>query len=77
MSSPIGQHSPAVTDQLDNTPTAKVTAGALAGAAVTVGVSIAEHFGSEIPADVAASLVVLLSGLAAYFKRSRPADIDH
>lgn len=62
--------------QADNTPTAKVTAGALAGAFVTVVISVAEHFHVVVPPDVAASLVVLIGGAAAYFKRSRPGDID-
>lgn len=66
----MGRHSP------DNTPTAKVTVGALAGAAVTVFISITEYFNVNVPPDVAAAMVVLLSGLAAYFKKSRPAETD-
>lgn len=65
-----------MTHQVDNTPTAKVTTGTLAGAAVTVFISVGEHFGVIVPPDVAASLVVLLGFLAAYFKKSRPADTD-
>ena len=67
----VGRHSPP-----DNTPTAKVSAGALAGAAVTVFISVSEYLGVNVPPDVAAAAVVLLSGLAAYFKKSRPGDTD-
>lgn len=62
--------------QPDTTPTAKVTAATLAGAAVTVLVSVSEHFGIDIPSDVAASLVVILVFAAGWIKRSRPGETD-
>jgi hypothetical protein len=46
----------------------KVAAGALAGAAVTVAVSVAGAFGVNVPPDVAAALVTLLSFAAGYLK---------
>lgn len=66
----------ATTVQPDNTPTAKVTAMSLAGAAVTVGISVAEHFGLDVPPDVAGALVIILAFLAGYGKKSRPGEID-
>jgi hypothetical protein len=71
---PLGRHSPASGGDL--TPTAKVTAGALTGAFVTVLISVAEHLDIQVPPDVAASLVVLLGGLAAWYKKSRPSELD-
>lgn len=69
-------HDPRV-DQVDATPTAKVAAGSLAGAAVTVLISVAKSFGYELEPEVAGALVVLAYGVAGYFKKSRPGDVDH
>lgn len=69
----VGQHN---APPPDATPTAKVAAGSLAGAAVAVLVSIVKSFGIELEPELAAGLVVLLSGLAAYYKKSRPGELD-
>lgn len=64
------------THQVDPTPTAKVTAYTLAGAAVTVFISIVDNFNVEVPPDVAAALTILLGFVAGYIKSSRPGDVD-
>jgi hypothetical protein len=64
------------TDQPDNTPTAKVTAGVLTGALVTVLIGTFGRVGVELSAEEAAALVTILSGLAAWYKRSRPGELD-
>lgn len=71
----VGRHSP-TTSQVDGTPTAKVTAGALSGAAVTIVISVAKSFGVELEPEVAAALVVVVASVASYFKSSRPGDND-
>jgi hypothetical protein len=63
-------------DQPDNTPTAKVTAGVLTGALVTVLIGSFGRLGVELSAEEAAALVTILSGLAAWWKRSRPDELD-
>jgi hypothetical protein len=65
------------TDQPDNTPTAKVTAGVLTGALVTVLIGSFGRLGLELSAEEAAALVTILGGLAAWYKRSRPSELDH
>ena len=73
----VDEHDPPVTTkQPDNTPTAKVTAGVLTGAFVTMVLSLSTRFGIELSGEEAAALVTLLSGLAAWFKRSRPGELD-
>jgi len=72
----VSLHDPRV-GQVDATPTAKVAAGSLAGAAVTILVSVTKSFGYELEPEVAAALVVVVGYAAAYFKKSRPGDIDH
>lgn len=62
--------------QPDSTPTAKVTAGVLTGALVTVLLSAAGRFGVELTGEEAAALVTLLGGLAAWWKKSRPGELD-
>lgn len=64
------------TEQTDPTPTAKVAAGALAGAFMAVLISIAKSFGIELEPELAAGLVTIFGGLAAYFKKSRPGELD-
>lgn len=76
LSDPVGQHSPTPVNQPDNTPTAKVTAGLLAGSVAAVLVSLAKSVGIELEPELAASVVTLVFGLAAYFKRSRPGEVD-
>lgn len=71
-----GQHSVTKPTNVDNTPTAKVTAGVLTGALVTVLLSIAGRFNVELSGEEAAALVTLLGGVAAWLKRSRPDDVD-
>lgn len=48
----------------------KVAAGGAAGAAVTVIVFVAGQLGLEVPPEVAAALVTLISTGAGYFKPS-------
>ncbi|WP_349866854.1 hypothetical protein [Leifsonia sp. WHRI 6310E] len=48
------------------TPTSKVVAGGVAGAAVTVIVWVASLVGVEVPVEVATSAVVLVSFAVAY-----------
>lgn len=64
------------TVQPDSTPTAKVTAGVLTGALVTVVLSAAGRFNIELTGEEAAALVTVLAGLAAWWKKSRPGDVD-
>jgi hypothetical protein len=47
-------------------PSRKVTAGALAGAVVTIGIYVAELFAFQVPADVAASAVTILTFCTSY-----------
>lgn len=61
---------------IDKTPTAKVTAGALTGAAITCILTILRRFEVELTMEEAAALVTLLGGAAAWWKRSRPGDVD-
>jgi len=72
----MGAHSAPQVTQVDATPTAKVTAYTLAGAAVTILISVAKSFGFELEPEVAGSLVLLLGFGAGYLKRSRPGDVD-
>lgn len=63
--------------QVDSTPTAKVTAGTLAGALATVLIFMSQQFGIEMDAGTGAAIAVLLGYVAAYMKKSRPGDVDH
>jgi hypothetical protein len=47
-------------------PTRKVTAGALAGALVTIGVYVGQFFEVDIPAEVATSAVMVLTFATSY-----------
>lgn len=53
------------------TPTTKVTASALAGAAVVILIWIAGMFGLAVPPEVAGAGVVVLSFAAAYAVKDR------
>jgi hypothetical protein len=64
------------TDQPDNTPTAKVTAGLLSGAMVVVLIGSFGRLGVDLTAEEAGALVVIFSGIASWFKRSRPGELD-
>lgn len=61
---------------VDKTPTAKVAAGALTGAAITCILTILRRFDVELTMEEAAAAVTLLSGVVAWWKRSRPGDVD-
>ena len=50
-------------------PTRKVTAGALAGALVTIAIYVGELFEIVVPADVAASAVTVLTFATSYLVR--------
>jgi hypothetical protein len=56
----------------DLTPTRKVAAGGVAGAATVILVWLAGMFGLEMPPEVAAALTVLLGTGAAYLRTERP-----
>jgi hypothetical protein len=56
----------------DLTPTRKVAAGGVGGAATIVLVWLAGMFGLEMPPEVAAALTVLLGTGAAYLRTERP-----
>jgi hypothetical protein len=61
----------------DSTPTAKVAAGGLAASFVTVLVVASQDlFNYTMSAEVAMALVTIGGFVAAYFKRSRPTDVD-
>lgn len=79
MSSPAPRHTtrpirlPSVAD---NTPTAKVTAAGLAGAATTILIFIAGEFGIEIDGGTGAAITWLLALAGGYLKKSRPTELD-
>lgn len=50
-------------------PSRKVTAGALAGALVTIAVYVGELFEVQVPAEVAASAVTVLTFATSYLVR--------
>lgn len=74
MTPPLGQHSKPV--QPDNTPTAKVTAFTLAGSAVTMITFMLAELGYELPAGVGAALATWIGFGIAFWKRSRPEELD-
>jgi hypothetical protein len=53
-------------------PTTKVTAGAVAGALVTVGVWLASFWHIEIPPEVSAAITMLATVVAAYLVPTAP-----
>ena len=58
-------------DQPTPAPTRKVAAGGGTGAATLVLLWVASLLGVEMPEPVAGAIVLLASGLAAYFTRER------
>jgi hypothetical protein len=50
-------------------PSRKVTSAALAGAVVTIGVYAGEQFNIQLPAEVSAAAVTVLSFVASYLVR--------
>lgn len=56
---------------MSNKPTAKVTAGSVAGALTVVLVWVSSLVGLDVPAYVAAAVTLLLTAAAAYFKPER------
>lgn len=62
--------------QSDATPTAKVAVGALSASLVTVLISVADTFGVTLEPDVAAALATFIYLGAAYWKKSRPGELD-
>jgi hypothetical protein len=70
----VGAHS--APTQPDATPTAKVATGGLAGSAATILIFIAKEYGIELDAGTGAALATLAFGIAAWYKKSRPGEID-
>jgi hypothetical protein len=63
--------------QSDGTPTAKVTAGVLSAAMVTIIIAVSDdvvHY--QMSPTLAGALVTVGGFVAAYFKRSRPGEHD-
>lgn len=71
----LGQHSAPI--NRDATPTAKVSVGALSAALITVLISVADSVGITLEPDVAAALATIVYFGAAYWKQSRPGDVDY
>lgn len=73
----MGRHSVTLPVNRDSAPTAKVTAGALTASFVTLLVVVSQDiFNYTMSAELAMALVTIAGGVAAYFKRSRPGDVD-
>lgn len=53
------------------TPTPKVAVGGITGALVVILVWVASLFGLDVPTEIAAALVVVLSFIASYLTRDR------
>jgi hypothetical protein len=63
--------------QSDGTPTAKVTAGVLSAATVTILIAVSHDvFHYDMSATLAGALVTVGGFAAAYFKKSRPGEHD-